>query len=375
MALQASGSAISASGIRTEFGASGTSNSVRLGGYRVSQTVSGLTNMPLDNGIPQSGTIKFSDFYSKKLNVVVDYTSPTIVTKVTGRSDYDANNNKVVVIGGFRSRPANPAGTKVWIHTNGDIGSDVQSSTRSYASLLTGNWDSTTDLRVDIGPNGRVFGAGGDGGKGGNADGTSASDGLPGGSGTSALGVNTTVFVIVTNRGRLQCGGGGGGGGGGAWARHTFYKLSCGFSASYRISDAGGGGGGGGAGYPAGFGGLGGTTTEGDKGCDGSTSTSNGTAGDAGTLLNAGEGKPGGTANGFASNAYGGSGANGADTGSTASKGGNGTGTGTDGGDGKGGGQGGDSGYSIVVANSSSGVSITNTGTLVGDIVYSTLAT
>lgn len=378
MALQASGNPISASQISTEFGAtSGTS--VSFGNYRVSQTVSALTNMPLDAGIPQSGEIKFSDFYSKKLNVVVDYTSPspTVVTKVTGRSDYDANNSKVVVIGGFRSRPTNPAGTKVWIHTNGDIGSDAQSSTRSYASLLTGNWDSTTDLRVDIGPNGRVFGAGGNGGNGGSASNESAQNGSPGDSGTSALGVNTTVFATITNRGRIQCGGGGGGGGGGAWALHNFYVFPD-TSSSSRQSDAGGGGGGGGAGYPAGSGGQGGTAYANNEGARGSNLAVPGTNGDPGTLLTAGEGKPGGTAEQFSSNAYGGSGGNGADNGSVASNGGNGTGNGTDGESGPGekkGGQGGSSGYSIVVANSLSGVSITNTGTLVGDIVYNTSST
>jgi hypothetical protein len=330
--------------------------------------------MTLDAGIPQSGEIKFSDFYSKKLNVVVDYTSPTIVTKVTGRSDYNANNNRVVVIGGFRIRPLIPEETKVWIHTNSDIGSDAQSSTRSYASLLTGSWDLTTDLRVDIGPSGRVFGAGGNGGNGGGANNKSASNGSPGGSGTSALGVNTNVFATITNRGRLQCGGGGGGGGGGAWSQHAFYVFPN-FSLSYRTSDAGGGGGGGGAGYPAGGGGQGGSASATETGANGSTASSNGTNGDPGTLLTAGAGKSGGTAEQFASNSYGGSGGNGADTGSTASNGGNGTGNGSDGGEGKGGGQGGESGYSIVVENSSLGVSITNTGTLVGNIVYNTSAT
>jgi hypothetical protein len=126
MALQASGP-IGAIGIRTEFGAtSGTS--VRFGAYRVSQTVSGLTNMPLDEGVPQSGPIKFSNFYSKKLNVVVDYTPAVGVgttSRVNAKTDYDANNSKVVVIGNFRQRPVSPAATKVWIHTNGDLGSDL----------------------------------------------------------------------------------------------------------------------------------------------------------------------------------------------------------------------------------------------------------
>ena len=384
MSLQASGTSISFSQISNEFGTPPAHN---LGAYRVSQTVSGLLNMPLDADVPQSGEIKFSDFYSKRLNVVVDYTSPTTVTKVTGRTDYDANNSKIVVIGNFRQRPVSPAGTKVWIHTNGDIGSDQKSNTRSYASLLTGNWDATTDLRVDIGPSGRVFGAGGNGGNGGNANNKSASGGAPGNNGTSALGVNTTVFATITNRGRLQCGGGGGGGGGGAWAQHVFYVFPD-TGSSVRQTDAGGGGGGGGAGYPAGSKGNGGTAVATDGNAyHGTNDSANGDDGHDGTLLTAGTGGLGGTAQSFASESFAGAGGNGADNGSDASVGGNGTGNGSDGGSGQGkepGGSPGHSGYSIVVTNSSSGVSITNTGTfhgvpftgtLVGDILYSTTAT
>ena len=66
MALQASGQ-ISFSDISNEFGNAGS-----LGAYRVSQTIGELSNLPLDNGIPQSGTISFSDFYSKRLNIVVN---------------------------------------------------------------------------------------------------------------------------------------------------------------------------------------------------------------------------------------------------------------------------------------------------------------
>jgi hypothetical protein len=50
MTLPSSGS-ISASQIRNEFGASGANNSVSLGNYRVRQTVSGLSNLPLDTEI------------------------------------------------------------------------------------------------------------------------------------------------------------------------------------------------------------------------------------------------------------------------------------------------------------------------------------
>ena len=62
MALQASGT-ISFSEIATEFGYP-TDN--KFGNYRVSDTVGALSNLPLDSGIPQSGEIKFSDFYTKR---------------------------------------------------------------------------------------------------------------------------------------------------------------------------------------------------------------------------------------------------------------------------------------------------------------------
>lgn len=52
-----------------------------LGAYRISQNVGTLSNLPLDTDIPQSvsigsSTIRFSNFYNKRLNIVVDYTNP-----------------------------------------------------------------------------------------------------------------------------------------------------------------------------------------------------------------------------------------------------------------------------------------------------------
>ena len=67
MAIKSSGSSLAFSEIEAEFGANGSRS---LGAYRLSQSVGELT-LPLDTGIPTSGQIKFSDFYSKKLNVVV----------------------------------------------------------------------------------------------------------------------------------------------------------------------------------------------------------------------------------------------------------------------------------------------------------------
>ena len=51
MALQSSGQ-ISFSDISNEFGNAGS-----LGAYRVSQTIGELSNLPLDNGVPQTGSI------------------------------------------------------------------------------------------------------------------------------------------------------------------------------------------------------------------------------------------------------------------------------------------------------------------------------
>ena len=83
MALQSSGNPISFSQIRTEFG-DGTNTStspVRLGQYRrddgsfSNKNNGSLTNLPLDTGMPTSGQIAASNFYDKKLNVVVNYHS------------------------------------------------------------------------------------------------------------------------------------------------------------------------------------------------------------------------------------------------------------------------------------------------------------
>ena len=69
MAIKGSGSSLSFTEIESEFGANGSRS---LGAYRLTQSVGSLSNLPLDSGVPTSGTIKFSDFYSKQLNVVVD---------------------------------------------------------------------------------------------------------------------------------------------------------------------------------------------------------------------------------------------------------------------------------------------------------------
>ena len=66
MTIKSSGNSLSFSEIEAEFGGNGTRS---LGGYRVSQSVGSLSNLPLDTGIPKNGTIKFSNFYGKRLNI------------------------------------------------------------------------------------------------------------------------------------------------------------------------------------------------------------------------------------------------------------------------------------------------------------------
>ena len=69
MAIPNSGQPVKYSEIIAEFG---TPNNGGLGEFRISEDVGSLQNLPLDVGVPQSGEIKFSNFYNKSLNVVVN---------------------------------------------------------------------------------------------------------------------------------------------------------------------------------------------------------------------------------------------------------------------------------------------------------------
>ena len=287
MAIKSSGSSLSFSEIEAEFGQNGGRS---LGGYRLTQSVGSLSNLPLDSGIPTSGQIKFSDFYSKKLNVVVDCHSGSREDRKSAKND-KWNNNNVTVIGGFRSKKE--GGSKIIINVNKKFCSD-KSSTQNCA-LRTGSWDSTATVQVDLGSGANILGAGGDGGRG--ADGIN-NNGQPGGDGTSALGIEVNNCVVnVASGGVLRAGFGGGGGGGGG--RQTDKR---------RDRRAGGGGGGGGAGCPAGNGGQGGSTGGGfgsGSGSPGGAGSETGGGGGGSRGNNAGEavGGPGGPGGQASSNA------------------------------------------------------------------------
>ena len=146
MTIKSSGSSLAFSEIEAEFGANGSRS---LGGYRVSQSV-GELSLPLDTSIPTSGQIKFSDFYSKSLNVVVDMHSGGDEFRKSAKTD-KWNNNQVTVIGGFRSKKE--SGSKIIIHINKKFGSDK--SNVNNCAVKTGSW-SAASVQVDVGGEGQV---------------------------------------------------------------------------------------------------------------------------------------------------------------------------------------------------------------------------
>ena len=129
MAIKSSGSSLSFSEIEAEFGSNGTRS---LGSYRLTQNVGSLSNLPLDSGIPTSGTIKFSDFYSKRLNVVVDCFSGGEETRKIAKND-KWNNNQVTIIGGFRSKKE--GGSKIIINVNKKFCSNKDATSKRDRNL------------------------------------------------------------------------------------------------------------------------------------------------------------------------------------------------------------------------------------------------
>ena len=312
MTIKASGTQLAFTEIEAEFGGNPARS---LGQYRrddanfINESPSGssLSGLPLDTGIPTSGEIKFSQFYGKKLNLVIDYyaDTPNLNKEAAGNNTmaatwrYQNQQERVKVVGGFRSRPLGSVdgnysltagdwqgGKKIFVNVNQTVGGKKDGD-RSDVALRTGVWPTGTTLQVDIGPSGFLTGAGGDGGAGGSYDGGN------GGTGTSALGVE--YAATINNGGVIRCGYAGGGGGSGA-ANDPSDKSTTDFGRS-------GGGGGGGAGLPAGNGG-----SEGSGGFNGS-GLIDGQAGNNGTLTAGGDGGNAGSEGG----ATGGRGGNGGD--------------------------------------------------------------
>ena len=244
---------LSFSEIAAEFG-SPTGN--KLGSYRGTQIIDGKA-YPLDQGIQQGTSntdqIKFSDFFSKKLNIVIDCFSGT--TEIQGNARQNYNSNKAFVVRNFHAKPNVPQNCRIIIKVNKTYQTAKHASNRICA-LKSGGFHISNDMVYDIGSNAILLGSGGKGGEGsrGLTDGTFQN----GGDGASCLGLNhgstqSSVVVNIDAGALLRCGFGGGGGGGG------------GQETSKNDRRAGGGGGGGGAGTPFGDGGKGGVPQAGTR--------------------------------------------------------------------------------------------------------------
>ena len=192
MALTSSGT-IKYSEIIAEFG---TPNNGGIGEFRLSENVGSLTNLPLDADtcgvnanadIPQSGQIKFSDFYNSRLNQVVDlYSIGNSTSRQNAKDRW--NNGNVHIVGSTKTGKTQPPDTiddKVIINVNATISS--AKGTQTHCALRTGTWDSNTTLEIEIGTSGKLYGSGGDGGTGGSANETPGTDGQ---TGSSALGLS-----------------------------------------------------------------------------------------------------------------------------------------------------------------------------------------
>lgn len=215
--------------IKNEFGAArpdGSNQGWSFGKYRVSQTAGSLT-LPLDSGIPSSGEIKFSQFYGKRLNIVVVCGGGNL-----GSANYSGSS---VIIGSanniIKSLPGSASGKRVYINITGQYTSHGASSS-SWAFSTGNNWAGAI-VSVDQG-GGSVYGRGGNGGNASGGNGGNGSNGMR----VWSQAANNMQAVYA----------GGGGGGAGAWAEQNDWGDK---------NDAQGGGGGGGNGIPGGGGGSG----------------------------------------------------------------------------------------------------------------------
>ena len=311
---------ISFSEIKNEFGDSnGSTAGISLGNYRVSESYGEMSNMPLDEGMPQSGAIGMSDFYGKKLNIVVNYYSGgTEHLPENGKQRYKKQGHpQSECVGEFKAPPQQTTGSKVWIHVNKTIGSSGAQQSQDVCAFKTGNWQGNTDLRVHVGNEGYIRGKGGTGGSGGDGGSETGQTGSPG---SSAIGIQYSngTTILTSGNGAIAAGGGGGGGGGGAARQED------------RGNDrkAGGGGGGGGFGLPIGDGGEGGT---------GEGRYASGGGGQQGTVTSQGQGAAGGGGGDNDGEARAGSGGRGGVAGAVGQTGGDGSGNKNEGEGGQGG--------------------------------------
>ena len=306
MTLPTGESPVSFSQIRDEFGTAGTDSAtapVRLGQYRrddpsfTNKNVGELTNLPLDTGIPTSGSINVDAFHGKKLNTVVDLheTGSSTFNHNVKTDRFDAGQYDFV--GGYRdslSPSTWQGGKKLIVHINNTFGSNGASNQNDVALTIGDGWPANTEFQIDLGSSAVIAGKGGNGGNGGaGVDDSSSSTGANGTSGTSALALETGMSINSQASGAQLFGGGGGGGGGAGASQDDSFLFASDFD------EAGGGGGGGGRGLPAGTPGNGGSGGGAGNGSSGSLSAG-GNGGEGGDDDES-EGRDGGTGGGASS--------------------------------------------------------------------------
>jgi hypothetical protein len=288
MTIISSGSSLSFTDIYTEFGLPPGKN---LGAYRLDGgiTVSGLESLALDNEvnssgiitalIPKSGTIKFSDFYGKKLNIVIDCTVNQDSYEIT--KGISQTNRKAFVSFITPQSTLCPFVVGQWITVsgmvsnlfNGDFIVEECTSIPAQAVQITKTYTNDTNITLpNDASNISITLAAAKGGTGGKDAGGSGGGGGAGRVGTFTLpnGGRTLQFKIGKNGGdgstlyQSQSGGGtagtsnvsaggkgggagghgsSGGGGGGGGATGVFDSVAN----SYIIVAGGGAGGGGGS--------------------------------------------------------------------------------------------------------------------------------
>ena len=179
MAIKASGgnppqNSLKFSEIEAEFG---QNNSRSLGDYRMNNlNIGALTEVSLsrdgcginaNSDIPvDNQEIKFSDFYSAKQNIILDFHTKNqnrVNAKIDKFNQSNSSGN-FAVVGGSNGlngpKPSNTNGKKIIIHVTKVIGSATGSV--NNVALRTGSWDSGTEVLVEVASGGIVIGAGGD---------------------------------------------------------------------------------------------------------------------------------------------------------------------------------------------------------------------
>ena len=93
MTIKSSGK-LKFSDIENEFGQSKSQYGRSMSNYR-RKHVYGDMELPLDSGIPTSGSISFSDFYSTELNVIVDAYSGGTVYQINAKTLWENTRTNV----------------------------------------------------------------------------------------------------------------------------------------------------------------------------------------------------------------------------------------------------------------------------------------